>query len=936
MKKRNFDLRRRFPAFLFWSWNIIFLAFVIFGFAPTILPEMISAIWEEDLPLIFPITALILTLIPIVTVLIGFFRLRFAPKLLLALGYGVEGPLMLLIAIRFFVFRELNPAMMGLLLAAAIGMVTMLWDLLDLEIDKRGKGWQLLRLIGTSCLLLVGIYAAVWFAFYAVPLVAAIADGIVSFFANFTRHMQDFWRQLTYAWDEGIQWVIMTLLGMLLVAYTATLLIGLPIAAALIYLRTWRRALRRFRQLTTPRQTYAVATSFLVVFIAGFALLNRQPQGRAFELVRTPPTTQTAAAELLDQETAIRNGLLNAYLSPMRYVSADGNVWHVEDMYDYWLGLSDEQANQVERLYARVARPVLYKPVNEPEVNTNRWGINNVMQKDSDEAAELYARFFDEPIAEGEKEAIVRAAKATWNVEQAMNQWQMVDDREVHLLKQTLNVDEHDGWAEIELHEAYQNVTWQRQEVLYYFSLPESAVVTGLWLGNSEIKAEAFEHRVAPRGAAQAVYKNEVQRRTDPALLEQLGPTQYRLRIFPVEPISWANSEEQAAPPLYLWMNYRVLASEAGWATPQLSVKRNIFWDDETERIVNGVVSTASEEWLPAVLPSTQAPPSWIHQRVDFNNGKSVLISRFDDELPQSELNVAIVVDRSRSMALHEREVMAAVAQLDARAASVEMFFTAGEYHSDVPRKATIDEVDDILYFGGMNSADLLHQFNELSVGQSYDAVFVLTDSSGYELGTPEIPAPAINTPVWMIHFGGYPIGYDDNTLQVIQASGGGAALSVSDALMRMGGEFDRSVSDIVDGYRWLVMDSADVDRMSAVQHNPDLAPFAARRLILSEMVRQRANLDQVESLDQLHAIAVENSIVTPYSSMLVLVNERQHNLLDELENADDRFEREFEDVDDTQGIQVTGVPEPHEYVLMALAAGMLLWYWRQKRTAIS
>lgn len=931
MKKRNFDFRRRFPAFLFWSWNLIFLAFVIFGFAPTILPEMLKTIREEDLPLIFPITAVILTLIPIVVVLIGFFRLRYAPKLLLALGYGVEGPLMILIAIRFFVFRELNPAMTGLLVAAGIGMVTLIWDLLDLEIDKRGKGWQLLRLIGTSFLLLVGIYAAIWFAFYAVPLVVMIGQGIGDFFRNFASNMGSLGRSFKYAWEDGFQWVLLMLLSMLLGAYTATLLVGLPIAAAIVYIRTWRRALRRYRQLSTPRPTYGIAITLLVVFIGAFALLNRQPQARAFELVRTPPTTHEAATDLVKQENAIRNGLLNAYLSPMRYVSADGNVWHVEDMYRHGVGLSQSRAQQVEQLYGRVARPVMYKPVNEPETTTNRWQ-NNVMQKDSDEAAELYARFFDEPINEGEKEAIVRAAKATWNVEQAMNQWQMVDDREVHLLKQTLNVEEHEGWAEIELHEAYQNVTWQRQEVLYYFSLPESAVVTGLWLGNSDVKAEAFEHRVAPRGAAQAVYQNEVRRQTDPALLEQLGPTQYRLRIFPIEPVSWSQGEEQEAPPLYLWMNYRVLVSDAGWATPQLAVKRNIFWDAETERSVNGEAIQLPDRWLPASLASTQEPPNWIHQRVNFANGKSVLVSRLDGELPQPELNVAVVVDRSRSMAVHERDVMAAVAQLEGRAASIELFLTAGEYHSDVPRMGSVDEVDDILFFGGMNSADLLNQFASLAGDTPYDAVFVLTDNSGYELGEPENAAPAINAPVWMIHFGGYPIGYDDGTLQVIQASGGGAVLSVSDALVRMsGGEFDRSMSDIVDGYRWLVMDSAEVDKMSAVEQNPDLAPFAARRLILSEMVRQRANLDQLESLDQLHAIAVENSIVTPYSSMLVLVNERQHRLLDELENADDRFEREFEEINDTMGIQVTGVPEPHEYLLMALAVGMLFWYWRQK-----
>ena len=33
---------------------------------------------------------------------------------------------------------------------------------------------------------------------------------------------------------------------------------------------------------------------------------------------------------------------------------------------------------------------------------------------------------------------------------------------------------------ELELHEVYENQTANQQEVVYYFSLPESAVITGL------------------------------------------------------------------------------------------------------------------------------------------------------------------------------------------------------------------------------------------------------------------------------------------------------------------------------------------------------------------------------------------------------------------------------------------------------------------------
>ena len=54
-----------------------------------------------------------------------------------------------------------------------------------------------------------------------------------------------------------------------------------------------------------------------------------------------------------------------------------------------------------------------------------------------------------------------------------------------------------------------------------------------------------------------------------------------------------------------------------------------------------------------------------------------------------------------------------------------------------------------------------------------------------------------------------------------------------------------------------------------------------------------------------------------------------------------DRFQREVEDVGETapDPVNVTGVPEPEEWLLLALAAALLAWYAytrRRKQLAIS
>ncbi|RLC64371.1 MAG: PEP-CTERM sorting domain-containing protein, partial [Chloroflexi bacterium] len=516
-----------------------------------------------------------------------------------------------------------------------------------------------------------------------------------------------------------------------------------------------------------------------------------------------------------------------------------------------------------------------------------------------------------------------------------------MDDREVLLTRQEVTVAEHGDWAEVELYEAYQNQTWERQEVVYYFSLPESAVITGLWLGDSAERSERFAYRVSPRGAAQAVYRHEVRRRVDPALLEQIGPRQYRLRIFPVEPQrrDWDQDTNRMVvedgPSLHMWLTYRVLIKieEGGdvWPLPQLAEKRNVYWDDTSDRLVNGEPMAADEEtWLPPAVPATSFVEPGIH-RVDFPGGESVIARPASDEdLPAwpEDLHLAVVLDRSRSMAGRQAEVRAALAQLRRIADSdtvVDVYLTASEYHGEEPTLVELSWLDlgSITYAGGQNAAGLLAQFEALHAGQEYAAIFVFTDGSGYELGDGGFDVSVPGAPVWMVHLGDdLPLGYDDATLEAIQASGGGVAGDVREALTRLAVALEGEAYDVVDGYVWDVLPTEAADARDAL--DGDFAPFAARWLILAEMQRHRGEINELETLDYLHDVAVEYGVVTPYSSMIVLVNERQEKLLDELEARGDRFEREYERVGETEGqnaLTVTGVPEPEEWLLLALAA---------------
>jgi hypothetical protein len=68
---------------------------------------------------------------------------------------------------------------------------------------------------------------------------------------------------------------------------------------------------------------------------------------------------------------------------------------------------------------------------------------------------------------------------------------------------------------------------------------------------------------------------------------------------------------------------------------------------------------------------------------------------------------------------------------------------------------------------------------------------------------------------------------------------------------------------------------------------------------------------------------------------MIVLVNARQEQRLEELSQGADRFQREQENIGETQPV-VTGVPEPHEWLLIGLATLMLAGYALRRRKQLA
>lgn len=936
---------------LFWSWNIIFITFMILGFAPQVLPELASAVTAGTIPIFFLGVGIALTLIPLIAIGLALVFLRSSPGRLFALAYGIEWPLMFMLAVRFFILRDANPGVAFLMTIALLGMTILLWQILDRHIDARGLPLTILRAIGLTLLLGAFLYGATWVSFYALPVGAEVWQALLQFVQNIGAILRNWdWRQFF-----ALTWAVpFAILGSLLLGFSMTLFFIAPVAVTILAIREWWRGLRALAAKIGMPRAAAIAGAVTVVCATLFVITNQQPQRAAFAMLKTPPATLSEAQALARQEDTLRAGLLNTYLAPFRYLSSLGEVRHVRDMYHYVLRLSVENAAQVQTLYEIVARPFLYEPVN--PLTADNLTDGRALREEPTEAAKLYQAYFDERIIDGEHALIANTVRATWSATQAEAALQAVDDREILLTRQEINIVEHGDWAEVELYEAYQNQTTQRQEVVYYFSLPESAVVTGVWLGGTNDRATRFAYRIAPRGAAQATYRNEMRRNVDPALVEQIGPRQYRLRVFPIEPRRWQSNRTLGdAPTMHLWLTFRVLANHQAWTMPRLAEKRNVFWNEKSVRLVNGKpMQVDAPAWLPATVPASSSTTPVAH-RVDFASGESVIVRPMtSNDLPplRDNLRIAVVLDRSRSMAKYSAEVKTTLARLT-KFANADAYLTASNYRGEPASHVKLSALDfnRIEYLGGQNAGELLVQFAALHAGETYDAIIVITDGSGYELGESTVKPPIPNAPVWMVHLGGaLPLGYDDATLAALQASGGGVTGNIDDALNRLAVSTNRGLiaandvpagatADWVDGYAWFVSTTHGKPGSAApvLIDNDGFAAFAARRVILDTMYRERANLRQLSTLDQLHALATKNNIVTPFSSMIVVVNPQQEQLLQTLEARGDRFEREVEQVGETLGqnaLSVTGVPEPHEWLLIALAAAMLAGYAYKTRLA--
>jgi len=821
------------------------------------------------------------------------------PKKAVAFFFGVEIPVVILTLFRIFIVRELTLASGFLLLSAFIAIGFFGWSLRDKESPRELNPYVTTAI--STLVLITGLYVAVLSALYAFPLTVEFLKGFFSF-----------------NWVEGIGYgdgLVFLILALFLFGSLAFFVF--PIFVGYFYPRLWKQNGQITQTGFSASKYKIISTLFAAIWLGTFGLLSHQ--GNANYVSSLNEMSVAVKRIEMKRPNKVRKKLLSAYLNEYRYLGTQAESRNLIPIYKQSVG-SEYVGEKAQSVQNFLLSPLLYKGG----------------RLDGRDAGKLYTELFDSSIQRDETKSITKALEATFNRDEVVAGLMNIGVRNVLLREQNVDVQTNDSFATVEIEEVYENLTFENQEIFYYFSLPEDAAITGIWIGRTDKREEMDAFIVAPRGAAQKVYEQQVRRNIDPALLEQVGPAQYRLRVFPI-PVTRRQAQfrgnrnnRQRARELQLMriqMQYDVPIGTSEHILPTLLEKRNVDWSKKTTRHLNGKIVGRTKNWMPEFKAASKSGSSV--SKVAIPMGPTlVTMASTPDTLNSPVGKIAVIVDTSYSMSDKRNDLTRTANDLAAlqNAGLVDIDYYIGSAGDELMLKTSVLDADDVKPYGSLTARSLFNQFLKIADANNYAAVVLLTDQGLY--GTEgSFNAAQLNAPLYFLHVDRAAAAYDDDILDHIYRSGGGVATSVQSLHQQL--SLNGPNTRVVGNRLWKKLPVTTETKLSA---NQGMESLAARQIIFMNSFGKAPN---VETLDKLHTLAKKHDVVTPYSSMIVLVNERQKDALKKASESKDRFDREGrsgeESLSSPANPLVSGVPEPHEWLLIILSIVMLFVIWRKR-----
>ncbi len=496
--------------------------------------------------------------------------------------------------------------------------------------------------------------------------------------------------------------------------------------------------------------------------------------------------------------------------------------------------------------------------------------------------------------------------------------------------KRTIDVktDYQQYLATITITETYSTKSYQDEEVEYEFFIDGPAVMHDLKLGpNLE-----FVGRVAPSGAAKTTYEREVSRSRDPALLEQIGPKQYRLRVFPIpdkNDNTTLNGKRQKVQ-----FAYSAPLTKEGFPLPQYTLKNNVKEVTDFILRIDGENVAADQDQafisnqdIKDKMDQLCQTDLQLQARTNLGIGTGFLVAHKCQE--QVKL---LAATRDKKIAL----VHAVSYRNQDNQAISEAYQFLQENHSfiinnqvdwlqyndllSVPVTLTRDNYQQELlqkpiYFGRSNLDNTLD-----SLSTDYDLVFVLTgdskqtsrlNKSNYRLSeslfivhTNQIPTynSALTAALWQS--GG-------NVFTSWQQAAQAAAIKVALKPQTQESTADRKILATDNLYSYeldesnanyaTALEKVMADNPSANQdiniplktNQKDPLSFLLAQAYLQNQYQQHQKeaANDKDFLDTINKLSQKTQILSPYSSYIALVNQRQINDLERYSEDESRYQ---------------------------------------------
>lgn len=862
---------------IFWGCNIL----GSLGFLSVILPWSFR---QEFLPWNVAIMLYILLLVPVSAVWFGLFtRAKKEPQKLIVFLFAVEIPIVFLALVRLLFIRQMTEILWLFFLSLFVAIVGFIVFFTRKKIKTLTE--RVFIFLSQEIALIIGSYLLLLTVFFLPVIIALIVRGILEI------DISNIW--LVLMQTKGL-FFFSLLFSFLLSCVTISLLIITPIATFLIY---WRSFNSNKKELVSEyKYTGYLQYAFGFLYILVGILFAVQWHSDSYNTLMTNyfeatnfEEQQKYAAKLIDHDKSLQRILRNEYLAPYRFLT-DKRRNELARGYTQELNVPESMASGIQSFFNVVALPFVYQ---------------SYFATDTKQAKEQYAKLFDAPLQEGERDELVKAMKATNTKDRLKAGILDEESKNVYLVSRTVkSTTENNGmFVKVSIEEEYENVSDDMQEVYYEFSLPQEAIITGLWLG-PELE---YTGVIAPKGAAR---EQQVTRRVAPALLEQIGPRQYRLRVFPIKPVSESNQRVK--------FEYIAFASPEGIPLPIISTKRNIYEDKKSlvqffangqkqdiftisanhcnDKTFNVETSIGTLSYLPHHLnPMLNSYNCTTLKFVTFPSIKDKKIAFLFDASYSSK-------QRDWSEYLKEKLPINTLAQnndLDA------YFFTT---QLSQPVRLTPERLRtelSVIHFGQTARLKALQL-----LPQQYDVILMFTDGSDSDVGFDKDFSYPDNTPIYIIHDNNsLPQYHDDLTLTVLR-SGGGVFTEAKEVLELMTLKQNSQTLDgellAIDKYgAWLLNEVANPIELSG--NTDDL--FAHKQAI-NKMLQHSKN-----ELEKIHQIALSQGIVSPYSSYIV-------------SKKKNKFEADY---DSEPSMKLRGIPEPEEWALLITAVFLLAYLYRQE-----